>query len=261
MSVLTNFMENIVLNAARGVSTTAPATLYCALFLSDPTETGTAGTEASYNGYARQSIAFSTPANSNNVVSMANTGQVIFPTPDAAAGTVTYAALFDAASGGNMLLYKALNNPIVLTSETSPRFGVSEFTITGPSGNMDPTFKVKVLNFLRGTSLTGFTPYLAMYDGDPTASGNELSGTGYARIPLTFDTPVEQASGQMMMVNTNAAASGAATSNWGTWAYGVIMTALSGGDRYYYKSNVNNYEMKNGAQAYIVAGTISVAVN
>ena len=96
---------------------------------------------------------------------------------------------------------------------------------------------------------------------DRISSISPICGAGYARLPLVFDTPVEQTSGQMMMVNTNAAASGAANSNWGTWAYGVIMTALSGGDRFYYKANANNYEMKNGAQAYIVAGSISIAVN
>ena len=258
---MTNTFETYVLNAARGITTQAPGAVYVGLLLSNPTETGTAGTEVSYSGYARQAVTLSTPTADGTTVSCQNTGQIIFPTPNAASGTAMYAALYDASVGGNMLVYKALPTPIVLTSETSPRFNEGEIVLTMAGGDMDPAYKQTVLNFLRGTNLAGFTPYLALYNGDPTASGTELSGTEYARLPLVFSQPSEQVSGQMQIANSNAAQSNPANSNWGTWSYGVIMTAETGGDRYYYKQNVAAYPMNNGAQAYITAGAISVSIN
>ena len=261
MSSMTNTFETSVLNAARGMTQQAPAGIYVGLLLSNPTETGTAGTEVSYSGYARQSLTLSTPTAEGTTVSCSNTGQLIFPTPTAASGTAMYAAIYDATEGGNMLVYKALPTPIVLTSETSPRFNVGEIVLTMAGGDMDPAYKETVLNFLRGTNLEGFEPYLALYNGDPTASGTELSGTDYARLPLVFSQPTEQVSGQMQISNTNATQSQPANSNWGTWSYGVIMTAQTGGNRFYYKQNVSAYPMNNGAQAYITAGAINVSIN
>lgn len=261
MSAMTNTFETYVLNAARNTTTTAPGTVYVALFLSSPSETGTAGTEAAYSGYARQAVTFSTPTASGTTVSISNTAQIIFPTPTTAAGTVTFAAICDAPVGGNVLVYKALSTNISLTSETSPRFNVGEIVLSMTGGDMDPGYKATVLNFLRGQNLTGFEPYLALFSGDPTASGAELSGTGYARLPLVFSQPTEQVSGQMQISNTNSAQTSPAVSNWGLWSYGVIMTAATGGNRYYYKQNAAAYPMSNGAQAYITAGSVNVSVN
>lgn len=261
MSAMTNRMETTILNVLRNITAVAPAKVYVALMLSDPTETGTAGTEASYTGYARQELVLNAPTTSGSDVSTANTSQITFPTPTGAAGTATHAAIFDAATGGNALIYKQLTNPIVLTSETAPRFAVGELELFLNGGDIDPVFKAKIINYLRGTSITGCNPYLALYTGDPASEGVELSGTGYARLALVFSEPVEQVSGQMQTANTNAAQSAAASSNWGTWAYGVIMDAQTVGNRLFKKANAGSYVMNNGAQAYIVAGAITAALN
>ena len=261
MSAMTNIFETYVLNAARGTTTTAPAAVYVGLFLSSPTESGTAGTEASYTGYARQQVTFGSPASSGATVSCSNTNQITFPTPDTASGTVTYAAICDSPSGGNVLVYKQLTDAIVLTSETSPRFAIGEIVLSMTSGDMHPEYKATVLNYLRGSNLTGFTPYLAMFDGDPVSGGAELSGAEYARVGLTFSAPVEQVSGQMQISNSNAAQSPAASSDWGSWAYTAIMTAASGGDIFYSHGNASTYPMRNGAQAYVEAGAINLSIN
>ncbi len=262
MSAMTNYYETTMLNTMRGQAAVAPPAVYVALFLSDPTETGTAGTEVSYTGYQRQALALSSPTTTGTTVQVSNTTEIVFPTPTGAAGTVTHAAIMDAATGGNVLVYKQLTNQIVLTAETSPRFAAGEIALTMSAGNMDPTFKVKILNFLRGTTINGFAPYLGLYNGDPTTGGaTELSGTGYARLPLVLDVPTEQVSGQMQTANTNAAQSQPATVNWGQWAYGVIMDAETGGNRVWYKQNLGTYNMNNGAQAYLRAGDITLALN
>ena len=261
MSAMTNTFETYVLNAARGTTTTAPAKVYVGLFLLSPTETGTAGPEASYTGYARQEVTFGAPTTSGTTVSCSNSNQITFPTPDTAAGTVTYAAICDAASGGNVLVYKQLTDAIVLTNETSPRFAIGEIVLSMIGGDMSATYKTKVLNFLRGSNLTGFSPYLAMYDGDPANGGTELAGAEYARVALTFGAPAEQVSGQMQISNSAAAQSPSATSDWGSWQHTAIMTAATSGDIFYSHSNAATYPMKNGAQAYIAAGAINLAIN
>lgn len=260
MSSMTNYYETEMLNTMRGITAAAPSVVYLALLLSNPTETGAAGTEASYTGYARQAMTFSAPATSGNAVSIQNSAQIEFPTPPGASGTVTYAAIMDAATGGNMLVYKQLSNTIVLTSEVSPRFAAGDVVLTMSGGNLDNSFKSKILSYLRGINVTGFSPYIALYTGDPSANGAELSGSGYARLALTFDEPEEQVSGQMEIKNTNSAQSAAST-GWGTWAYTVIMDAQTGGARVASKSNLGSYAMDNGARAYVDVGKVIVSLN
>ena len=58
----TNYFETAILNSMRGVALTAPAKIYLALFLTDPTDSGQAGVEIAYPEYVRQEITFSAPA-------------------------------------------------------------------------------------------------------------------------------------------------------------------------------------------------------
>jgi len=76
---------------------------HVALFNGDPTG---AGTEVSGGTYARQAITFNT-VNSSNLDS-SNTPTFTIP----AGTTINFLAVFDAATGGNLLAYKAI------TSET-----------------------------------------------------------------------------------------------------------------------------------------------
>ena len=80
-----DYLENGVLNALRGVTFTAPAKCYLALYLNDPGESGGAGTEVSYPGYKRMEISFSAPADSNGGIGIQNLTDITFPTPAAAA--------------------------------------------------------------------------------------------------------------------------------------------------------------------------------
>jgi len=260
MSAMTNHFEQLILNTMRNVDAVAPVEVYVALFLSNPTETGIAGTEADYTGYNRQVLELNTPTINGTTVSCQNTTQITFPTPTSNVGTVTHVAIMDAQAGGNVLIYKQLDNPVVLTSEVSPRFAAGDIALSMAGGNIAPTFKQTILNYLRGQNITGFVPYLALYGGDPIANGAELAGTDYARLELVFDAPSEQTSGQMRMVNSNNVQSNAAQS-WGAWSHSVIMDAATGGNRVWYAANQATYNMKNGARVYVNAQSISLAVN
>jgi len=119
-----NYLENKVLLHVFGATAyTAPATLYVGLYTSDPGE-GNTGTEVSGGSYARQTITFTVV---NNQAS--NTAAVEFPTASASWGTVTYAAIFDASTSGNMLAYGALTTSKTIASGDVLRIPAGDFDI------------------------------------------------------------------------------------------------------------------------------------
>ena len=206
--------ETKMLNAMRGTAAAAPASISVGMFPSRFGESGTGGTEVSYEGYVRQQSAAIGPGDQRQHGQLREQrGAPGLPTPPGSSGTVTHVAVFDAQTGGNMLCYTALNNNIVLTSETSPRIQSGNVQLSLSAGNMDTATKC-VLNWLRGTSISGFTSYLALYNGEPASGGTELTGTGYARMAISFAEPAEQVSGQMTMQNSTAMESAAANVNW-----------------------------------------------
>jgi hypothetical protein len=119
-----NYLENKVLDHVfGGVAYTAPATLYVGLFTSDPGETGS-GTEVSGGSYARQTIAFTVTGSQAS-----NSAAVEFPTATASWGTITYAAIYDALSGGNLLASGALTISKTIDSGDVFRIPAGDFDI------------------------------------------------------------------------------------------------------------------------------------
>ena len=119
-----NFLENKVLGHVFGATPyTAPATLYVGLFTSSPGETGS-GSEVSGGSYARQTIAFTVTGNQAS-----NTAAVEFPTATASWGTITFAAIYDALSGGNLLAYGALTTSKTIDNGDVFRIPTGDFDI------------------------------------------------------------------------------------------------------------------------------------
>jgi len=105
MSEMSNYLENALVNATlRNTSYTSPATVYAALFTTDPTDAGS-GTEVTGGAYARTAITFGSP--SNGVTT--NSADVTFPTCTVAWGTVTHMGIFDASTSGNLLYHTPLD--------------------------------------------------------------------------------------------------------------------------------------------------------
>ncbi len=116
MSDLSNYAENAVGNHLfRNTSLTSPAAVYLALFTAvTDAEAGT-GTEVSTSGtaYARQAITFGAPANGV----FTNSSTVTFPAATGNWGTVTHAAIMDAATGGNCIsIIKALSASVAVNT-------------------------------------------------------------------------------------------------------------------------------------------------
>lgn len=255
-----NFLENGVLNVLRGITFAAPAKCYLGLYLNDPGESGTAGSEVNYPGYKRMEIEFSAPAVSNGGLGVQNLTDITFPTPSAAVGTITYVGVLDSLSGGNMLVRGGMVEPLVIKKDEPPVLLAGDvlFYLTG---NLSKAWKTRVLNVLRGQSIQGVTPHFSLWSGSPEASGAELSGDNYQRVPLTFGAPAEQASGQVIVKNSVAASFPRPTTAWGTWSWSAIYSAPVSGEPIFLKVLTEPVELKRGYMPTIAVGAVEVGIN
>jgi len=86
-------------------SVTRPTAWYIGLFTSDPTDTGSAGTEVSGFDYARTAATFTVTGDTAT-----NSSAVEFPAASGGNwGTIGWIGIMDASSGGNMIIHSALD--------------------------------------------------------------------------------------------------------------------------------------------------------
>jgi hypothetical protein len=174
-------------------------------------------------------VVFAPPTATSLGMSTSNQQDIVFARSSSSVGTVSYVALFDALSGGNMLAYsRSEGDPLIIEADVAPAFK-SGTIILEYTGNMSVEKKTKDLNFLRGQDLIGFTPYFAPFNGDPESGGAELAGDNYARVQLAYNSPIDITSGGMQILN-NSATSNTALSSWGMWTHTAIMDASSAGN-------------------------------
>jgi hypothetical protein len=113
-----------------------PAAIYVALFTAAPSDSG-GGTEVSGGSYARTAV---TQADAQwNIPTTAglfsNVNAITFPAPTANWGVVTHVGIFDASSGGNLLVWGALTTPkTVNNGDPAPSFA------GGAPGQLQVTF-------------------------------------------------------------------------------------------------------------------------
>ena len=126
MAEMSNYLENALINATlRNTSYTSPATVYVALFTSDPTDAGT-GTEVSGGSYARTAVTFAAP--SNGVTT--NSAAVEFPQATGTWGTVTHIGLYDASTAGNLLYHTILDVSKTISSGDIFKIAVGSLSVT-----------------------------------------------------------------------------------------------------------------------------------
>lgn len=107
-----NDLEAKLLNHVFGAAAyTKPTTIYAALFTAAPNGAG-GGTEVSGGSYVRMPIGAMTitPTDGTNPTQASNAATMEWPVATADWGTVTHGAIFDAATGGNMLDFSQLDN-------------------------------------------------------------------------------------------------------------------------------------------------------
>ena len=239
---------------------TAPSNCYLALYINDPGENGTSGTEINYQGYTRQPINFSEPAPTSGGIGIQNLFDIKFPTPATAAGTVTHIGILDSQSNGNMLARGELTEPLVVGNKQPPVFLVGDvlFYITG---SLSTAYRKRLLNVLRGQTLQGITPHFSLWNGSPESTGAELSGDNYARVPITFSAPEEQAGGQLLAQNSLAATFNRPSTNWGVWSWSAIYSAETSGEPVFLQQLTESIDIKRGYMPTFDLNTIKVGIN
>lgn len=113
----------------RGNTWTTPASLYLALFTSDPTVAGT-GSETTYSGYARQSCGASPFTAIDGTGTTQNNNTIVFPAVGSGSVTIGWWALYDAATVGNMLLFGPLSASKTLNATDVPSFPANALKVT-----------------------------------------------------------------------------------------------------------------------------------
>jgi len=139
MSASSNYVEDRTLDfwlKANSQTSTAPATVYVALFTSDDSTGGTAenleaGTltnevTAVGTAYVRKAVTFGTISNG----SVSNSGNVTYDTATASYGTVTHVAVMDASTAGNVLFYGALDTAREILTDDTFQITIGNLTIS-----------------------------------------------------------------------------------------------------------------------------------
>jgi hypothetical protein len=106
MPLSTYLADKLIRLEVRGEAYSFPATLYFALSTTAPNPDGTNVTEPSDSAYERLAVARNTTNwSTGGTGTAANAIELIWVTAEDDWDTVAYMAIFDAATGGNMLRY------------------------------------------------------------------------------------------------------------------------------------------------------------
>jgi len=125
----THYLSNKILDhVLRNTAYTPPATVYVALFTTATDKNG-GGTEVSGGGYARQAVTFGATQAGTTGRKVANSADVLFPVATASWGTVTHCAIFDAATGGNMLYQGSLEAAKTIGANDQLKFAAGDLSV------------------------------------------------------------------------------------------------------------------------------------
>ncbi len=142
MAAMSDYLENKVIDwLLRAQSFTVPTNTYVALLTAAPSDTG-GGTEVTGGSYARVTVssalanwagtqgAGTTVTSSGTSGTTSNNAAITFPAPTANWGVVTYFALYDASTSGNLLFWAALTTSKTINSgDAAPKFNAAALTI------------------------------------------------------------------------------------------------------------------------------------
>lgn len=105
------------------------ANVYVGLFTAAPSDTG-GGTEVSGGSYAREAVSTAGGWTLSAGAATVNASDIDFGTASADWGTITHVGIFDAPSGGNLLIWGALTASKTVSNGDSFKFAASQLSIT-----------------------------------------------------------------------------------------------------------------------------------
>jgi hypothetical protein len=124
-----DYLENEVLDHVLNDGTYTPPTIYAGYSTADPGEDATGLAEPTDAAYARVAAAAAV-WNAASGGSKSNASTIEFPTATENQGEITHACLFDALTGGNLLMSGALTVAKAIASGSTPRFTAGQFVVT-----------------------------------------------------------------------------------------------------------------------------------
>jgi hypothetical protein len=129
MSSFSDYTENLVLTYLFTTgSATRPTAWYVGLFTAAPSDTG-GGTEVTGNAYAR--VVTGTISGSGTATTFSNAAAIEFAAASGGNwGTIGWAGVFDASTGGNLLAWAPLTTSRVINDGDVFRIPATSLTIT-----------------------------------------------------------------------------------------------------------------------------------
>ena len=105
------------------------STVYLSLYINEP-GADASGTEVSGTGYSRVAITLGLPSIVGGKATSSNTNAVNFGTAGSAWGTVSYWAIYDSSTGGQMLWYGAFSRQKTIEVNDSVVVAIGELDVT-----------------------------------------------------------------------------------------------------------------------------------
>jgi len=125
-----NTSKQMMLNFfCRNQSVSQPTQLYLALYATNPTDANT-GVEASYSGYQRQAVVFGAPQLSGGSATVQNSSALQFAVVPSASGSVGFAGLLTADTGGDLIYYGPLAATYQLNQGVQPIVPIGSLTVS-----------------------------------------------------------------------------------------------------------------------------------
>lgn len=132
MAAMSDYLENALLShILKNTPLTSPATVYLALFTSDPTDANTGAEVPGLVGgnpsaYARVAITFGTVANGT----VENSADITFAVATQNWGTITHIGIMDASTAGNLLFHGALTSSKTVATGDQFKIAVGDLDVT-----------------------------------------------------------------------------------------------------------------------------------
>lgn len=257
MSVhMSNYLENKCLDLIlRNTAYSPAATVYMGLFTAFTTgDDGDTFTEVSGGSYARTACTW----DAASARATANSADIVFPAASGSWGTITYAGVFDASSGGNLLFWFPLSSSISVNSgETlTVAAGAATIAIGGSLATYAANaFLNRVLRNASWTAIsTVYAALLTAFTDDTTYT--EVSGSNYGRTSASFAAASAGATS-----NSSAITSPTASGSWGTVTHVAIFDASTSGNLLWRGALDNTRSITTGKNLKFNTSALAVTVN
>jgi hypothetical protein len=129
MGSFADYWENKILDHLFGKGSYTPPTIYVGLSTADPSDDATGLAEPNGNGYARAATS-GADWNAASGGTLDNANDITFVQASGSWGTLTHFALFDAASGGNMLAHGSLSVSKTISSGDTAKFAAGDLDVS-----------------------------------------------------------------------------------------------------------------------------------